>query len=189
MYKMKQIITGFTFALFTGLATMSGNVLALTPDGETPANEGVCDGLQGVTPGLYGLCVAYCEAQDLDSIDKKPPSLKILDNYNKKKQVGDPEMPCTSPAFGCYTQTELDSIVTTNTCNRFTDGTGSVIQFGVQDGANSHFVKVDTRPTASCIYVNILTDPAVVRNQFLHDAIQAQEAYNAIEAKCQSLNL
>jgi hypothetical protein len=28
-----------------------------TPDGETPANEGVCDELIGGTPGLYGLCV------------------------------------------------------------------------------------------------------------------------------------
>lgn len=31
------------------------------PDGMTPAEEGVCDGLEG---GLFGTCNAYCEATD-----------------------------------------------------------------------------------------------------------------------------
>ena len=35
--------------------------LAQTADGETPAQEPVCDELNGA---LYGLCVAYCEAMD-----------------------------------------------------------------------------------------------------------------------------
>jgi hypothetical protein len=35
--------------------------LAQTADGETPAEEPVCDDLNGA---LYGLCVAYCEAMD-----------------------------------------------------------------------------------------------------------------------------
>ena len=38
-----------------------GSASAQTPDGETPANEGACDVLLGATPGLYGLCVAFCE--------------------------------------------------------------------------------------------------------------------------------
>ena len=80
----------------TSLAFICGNTLAATPDGVTPANEGVCNVLQasGITPGLYGLCVAYCEAQDLDTFDKEPPSTKILANYNKRKQASDPTMPC-----------------------------------------------------------------------------------------------
>ncbi len=184
MNKMKQIITGFTFALFTGLATMSGNVLALTPDGETPANEDVCDGLQGASPGLYGLCVAYCEAQDLDTIDKKPPSLKILENYNKKKQSGDPVMPCTSENFGCFTQAELDSISTTNSCMRFVDGNGEVIQYGIQDKGNSHFVKVDRRPTEVCVYVDLIT-ANIVRNHYFEDNVtQAAAAFAAVSEKC-----
>jgi len=114
MYKFKNTLTGAAFALLTGLATMSGNAIALTPDGETPANEGVCDELQGSTPGLYGLCVAYCEAQDLDTFDKKPPSLKILANYDKKRQAGDPDMPCLQVPCPCWTTEELTAITADN---------------------------------------------------------------------------
>ena len=79
--QMKTMITAAGMILLTGLASLSGSVMAQTPDGETPANEGVCDVLIGATPGLYGLCNAYCEAQDLDSFDKEPPRTKILANY------------------------------------------------------------------------------------------------------------
>ena len=70
-------------------------VMAQTPDGETPAEETICDPLKTATPGLYGLCVAYCEAYDgeilsptgdLSALDV--PSRKILENYNKRKQLG-----------------------------------------------------------------------------------------------------
>ena len=45
---------GLALAMF-GLSLFAGNAsFAQTPDGETPANEGVCDVLQGGTPGLYG---------------------------------------------------------------------------------------------------------------------------------------
>ena len=43
------------------------NVLAMgTPDGQTPSEETVCDGLSG---GAFGLCNAYCEAMDCDNED------------------------------------------------------------------------------------------------------------------------
>ena len=44
------------------------NVLAKTPDGVTPAEETVCDGLSGAA---FGLCNAYCEAMDCDSDSTK----------------------------------------------------------------------------------------------------------------------
>jgi len=37
---------------------------AKTPDGQTPAEETVCDDQSGAA---YGLCTAYCEAMDCDS--------------------------------------------------------------------------------------------------------------------------
>ena len=51
---------------------------AQTPDGLPPANEGVCDSLQMAKPGLYGLCVAYCEALDCPDLaaglsSERPP--------------------------------------------------------------------------------------------------------------------
>ena len=75
------------------------SALAKTPDGETPATEAVCDVLKapGVTPGLYGLCVAYCEAHDADEVpaaSRGRSADRILDNYNKKRKDGDRYMPC-----------------------------------------------------------------------------------------------
>jgi len=69
--------------------------LAQTADGITPAIEGVCDDLKnpGVTKGLYGLCVAYCEAE--------ASSEAVLRNYDRKKQESDPEMPCLEVVVPC----------------------------------------------------------------------------------------
>lgn len=85
---------------------------ASTSDGIPTANEGVCDGLKedGVTPGLYGLCVAYCEAIDADP-NGDPPSRAILDAYNRKKTDSDPAMPCVKPpGCPCWSETELGAI-------------------------------------------------------------------------------
>ena len=86
---------------------------AQTPDGDPPSIETVCDPLHignGGTPGLYGLCVAYCEAQDcgtsLECKEENPGDAwgahscgcsDVLTNYNDKKEPGDPDMPCIEP--------------------------------------------------------------------------------------------
>jgi len=116
-YPMFRTLSAVTFAaLLLTLAPIHAS--AQTPDGETPANEGVCDGLRadGTTKGLYGLCVAYCEAQDcVPNLDGTLPTSceasqhRILDNYNKKKQPGDPDMPCVKQACPCWDQAELDA--------------------------------------------------------------------------------
>ena len=73
-----------------------------TPDGATPAEESTCDDLKYGTPGLYGLCIAFCEAHDCEpdlllddpfSVCKKSDR-KILDKYRSKMRDGDPDMPC-----------------------------------------------------------------------------------------------
>ena len=116
---MKKLFTtiiscGAMLILMTPLA------FAQTPDGETPANEGVCDVLQGSTSGLYGLCIAFCEAQDyadvlapiteedLAALENSAPSGKILANYNKKKQDSDPDMPCIKVEEPCPCWSEAD---------------------------------------------------------------------------------
>jgi len=99
---------------------------AETTDGLTPAEETICDPLKqdGVTKGLYGLCVAFCEAQDwaselstmtpeeVEAMEFDSPSGRILANYNKKKQESDPGMPCIviAPPCPCFSQEELQSI-------------------------------------------------------------------------------
>lgn len=106
---------------------MAPSTLAQKPDGETPANEGVCDVLHEATPGLYGLCVAFCEVQDhpnilaattaqeIHALEDAAPSGRILANYNKKKKGNDPPMPCmntttvTDPC-PCWAEAELAEI-------------------------------------------------------------------------------
>jgi hypothetical protein len=51
--------------LILGFLTIcTGTVQASTPDGQTPAEETVCDNESGAA---FGLCNAYCEAMDCDS--------------------------------------------------------------------------------------------------------------------------
>ena len=52
-----------------------------TPDEETPAEEQACDKYLG-EGARYGLCVAYCEAQDCDDLKKGDEScLNIAQNF------------------------------------------------------------------------------------------------------------
>ena len=88
----KTIITAGSMILLTGTLYAQA-----TPDGETLATEDVCDVLHDATPGLYGLCVRYCEAQysdELDSLEFTNSQIQILENYNRKKTYNDRYMPC-----------------------------------------------------------------------------------------------
>ena len=106
------------------LFTMSTPTLAGTPDGLTPNSEVICDGLKGATDGLYGLCIAYCEATDSledlsseENITTLPKSsAQILKYYNEKRQIGDPQMPCVTyydeTACPAWTRDQINSVGT-----------------------------------------------------------------------------
>lgn len=88
---------------------------AQTPDGKTPAEEAVCDRFkaEGATKGVYGLCVALCEAQD--SSEDKGSYNKLLGNYMKKKGPDDPDNPCAVAAprllsCPCWSATEAGAV-------------------------------------------------------------------------------
>lgn len=110
---------------------------AQTPDGVTPAEEGICNtaDFANATPGLQGLCVAMCEAQDceatmeevvladgtVETTVKFSPSCnnsakQILANYDKlanydpEKGPVDPPMPCVQVACPCWAADEIMSI-------------------------------------------------------------------------------
>ncbi len=76
---------------------------------------GTCDSLRGGTPGLHGLCVAYCVARDQSNVDMNDiasvraaaPSVKLLERYNSMKREADPEMPCFADAGGSEVPDEL----------------------------------------------------------------------------------
>lgn len=186
---MKHIsIFGWIAAvLLTALTTMHGNVIAQTPDGETPANEGVCDVLHGGTPGLYGLCVAYCEAQDLDSFDKEPPNNKILANYRKKMQAGDPDMPCVKVPCPCWSADEMASITGDGTASACI---GSTNKLQIIDNAlKTHFAEANANPSQErCRYIDLNTSPITLRN-FAITPEQALSCLADVQAACASTGL
>jgi len=175
---------------------------AQTPDEETPANEGVCDVLQadGTTKGLYGLCIAFCEAQDhaaisgpiteeaLAALADEKPAGRILANYNKKKLDSDPPMPCivVEEPCPCWSSAELDSI----------DGflyDGSTATLGCADNATDTFV-FEQRPASPfeftigltfntdngyCLFLNNGNHPATEtdtdRMRFVNDEITPEQ--------------
>lgn len=98
---IQVLLVLLAFAFFSNTASA---------DGLPPSEEMVCDILQGGTPGLFGLCNAYCEAKDCDGFpeDDQPRSCeRILGNYRDKMEAGDPDMPCLDqgppppPPFEC----------------------------------------------------------------------------------------
>ena len=175
----KHTLAAFSFVWLVALTMVSGTANALTPDGETPANEGVCDAVQGASPGLYGLCVAYCEAQDLDTFNKQPPSTKILDNYNKKKQAGDPDMPCVSPVgCPCWNDAELASIQGV-ACSGGSD-TSKILIIG---GATETHEALGDANRNRCSYVDNNLEPDLTRTQSI-DANEAASCFAEVEAAC-----
>jgi hypothetical protein len=90
-----------------------GAAWAQTPDDQTPSEESVCDVLlePGITPGLYGLCVAFCEAQDLEMSEREAlcnsSGDKLLRNYIKKMGPNDPKMPCLRPDCSCFSYEDV----------------------------------------------------------------------------------
>lgn len=178
---MKKNFVSFCMTLIVGLGLLSP-VVASTPDGETPANEGVCDTLKGGTGGLYGLCVAYCEAQDLDSFDKEPPRTKILENYNKKKQAGDPDMPCLQVPCPCWSDAELASIGEDGFA-MCTAGTNSLQILNTTAGAPRQEASADTTIGRERCRYRFLGTPRVIRS-FTITPDEAQSCFSQVEQAC-----
>jgi hypothetical protein len=182
---MKSFLAALaSLALFGGLA---GNSVASTPDGETPANEGVCDVLQGGTPGLYGLCVAYCEAQDLDTFDKGPPNVRILANYRKKMKTGDPDMPCLQVPCPCWSDEEFASITSDGmaaACMRATNR----IQI-IDNAPKTRFAEADTTSGGErCRYIDLNAAPPTIRSFSINDT-EAQSCYAKVTDACEAFGL
>jgi hypothetical protein len=183
----QQVIKTFQAALaslvlFGGIASTS---IASTPDGETPANEGVCDQLQGGSPGLYGLCVAYCEAQDLDLVGNKPtPNNRILANYRKKMRAGDPDMPCLQVPCPCWSADQLANLGTLAmpTCNVTAD---TAVVALAQPGGFLQRAVADINDNV-CRYTDTSTVPRTSL-RFDITADEAQSCYNQVVNKCASL--
>ena len=101
------------------LALLSaGAGFAQTPDGQTPAEETVCDPLSGAA---FGLCNAYCEAMDCELLDDGDPETspsaspkacyRVKNNFIK---VTGEVPPCDCPPdngqLGCPCEADLDCL-------------------------------------------------------------------------------
>lgn len=86
-----------------------GQLYAQTPDGTPPSQETTCSGLSGEA---YGLCVAYCEAQDCDVNPTKHSCEQLRKNF--EELTGSPIFPCDIPPT-CEelnpTQEQIDAAV------------------------------------------------------------------------------
>ena len=78
--------TASLFAAGAALAIGDG-----TPDESPPAEETVCEDA-GLVGAAYGLCVAYCEANDCDTFPDSEACDRLWTNYTKI--TGEESFPC-----------------------------------------------------------------------------------------------
>jgi hypothetical protein len=188
-FKQLSVVSALlALVLLFGQAALSTPVMADgTPDGTTPANEGVCDVVKGKTPGLYGLCVAYCEAQDLDVVgDRETPNNKILANYRKKMQTGDPDMPCVRVPCPCWTDAQLANVNNSDLTKMLCTQTATAAT--VRNLSPVQFAAVDTS-VPNCRFTDTTTTPVISVRFSGIDPTAAQSCYSQIVQKCQALGL
>lgn len=184
-----------------GLLFVSLSLLGLPVVAETPVNEGVCNDLMGSTPGLYGLCVAFCEAQDCSATydpatnemvydpSCKPSSPKILAKFNERAGVGGPTMPCVNPVeteCKCWTEAELDLIAdgTLITCGL---DFGFYRKFGTDSGGGFEEVVtgiLTNEGGLGCSYLSVA--PTSEMRFFPLTEQEYQACVSSIEAECSS---
>lgn len=112
-----------------------------------------CEVLVGGTPGLYGLCVAWHNAGNDNSRDR------IMKNYDKKREPGDPDLPGSGDAIlcPCWGQTEILNAV----CNYNVKASSSgFVVFG--DGNELQFFNFETDPTF-CVYSDFTGTPVSIQ--------------------------
>jgi hypothetical protein len=85
----------FVFGFDTAVLANSGDG---TPDDKPPAEESVCDGLSGAA---FGLCNAFCEAQDCDQHPKKSCD-QLRSNF--QKLTGLAQFPCEGGPVATHTR-------------------------------------------------------------------------------------
>jgi len=98
---MKKYLSSIGVAALVLLSPIHQAISQPTPDGENPAVEETCDHLQGGTPGLFGLCIAACEARDLGNPDlmterEVDQFERLVAKYDTKRTTDDPDLPCAT---------------------------------------------------------------------------------------------
>jgi hypothetical protein len=165
-----------TFAL---LLICTGAALAQTPDGETPAQETVCDSENGAA---FGLCNAYCEAMDCDSDDPQASETACTKVRSKFMNIAGHDLPCEAPPATCPCLSLYGPIVTiADTCRLNDPSRGTVLEIDTGLGdLRLGFANVNGNPQPVCGFIDensgenftlsITAAEAQVCNQVLLDA-------------------
>ncbi|HEX6901376.1 MAG TPA: hypothetical protein VF789_16745 [Thermoanaerobaculia bacterium] len=90
------------------LLICTGAALAQTPDGETPAQEAVCDDETGAA---YGLCNAYCEAMDCESDDPQASETACTRVKDKFTQITGRDLPCEEVTCPCLALPDFNAVL------------------------------------------------------------------------------
>lgn len=148
MRKISLLVLLFSLIVVFSVPLSAAGANSATP----PPKDGVCSSLKarGITKGLFGLCVAYCEAG--------ANSQRVLDNYNRKKKGSDPAMPClevTEPTLSCacwntLTAKQIGQGMSPSSCTldppadvlSYEDGTGGIEFLSAAPGACFHYNSV-----------------------------------------------
>jgi hypothetical protein len=75
---MKTAWRWLAIMFVAGALAIPGMNIGQTPDGETPAEEESCTKYEG-EGARFGLCVAYCEAQDCEGMKLDPISCRNIE--------------------------------------------------------------------------------------------------------------
>jgi len=195
-YKVMKT-TGFTGLLCIALAAFALPAAAQTPDGMTPAVETICDPLADATPGLQGLCIAMCEAQDCEakinlfgevefSPSCNPSSDELLANYNRIATDSDPAMPCVKVACPCWTEAELDEVggMSTDICTLYDNDTG--LSGASTDGGGGEWARVwvDLKYGQMCELSQV--DPPLTRTVYPISSDAFKTCQKDIKEECQA---
>ena len=94
MHRLRNVTLGFLTAALIGSPALALAYGDGTPDEQPPAEEQICDPAAGLRGAAYGLCVAYCEANDCEIQPDKHACEVLLQNF--ERITGESAVPCVS---------------------------------------------------------------------------------------------
>jgi hypothetical protein len=92
MHAFRRTALALSAAALLGVPNLAFSFGHGTPDEQPPAEEVVCDPDVGLRGAAYGLCVAYCEANDCELDPEQRACEVLLGNFYQA--TGRTDVPC-----------------------------------------------------------------------------------------------
>ncbi len=94
MNRLRNVTLGLLTAAMIGSPALALGYGDGTPDEQPPAEEQICDPAAELHGAAYGLCLAYCEANDCEIQPDKNACGVLLQNF--QRLTGATSVPCRS---------------------------------------------------------------------------------------------